>query len=337
MVIEKMEASKAEISIAAIIPLYNGAAYIRESLGSVLAQTEPPDEIIVVNDGSTDDGPQIVEEMAKSHPIRLISRPNGGIGAARNHGIAECKSTHIALLDQDDVWYEDHLEVLKRPFARANIRNLGLVYANLDRIDKYGRMVEHNFLNSVSPVPKTSLLNCLSRDMFVLPGASLFEKAAFESVGRFDERLSGYEDDDLFLRMFSGGFRSVYLRNNAVTKWRIYPASTSYSPRMAKSRMIYFHKLVDTYLDEPELNLHWIRDAIAPRFFENVRFEFTEGLSKRDRARMLQAWQDIWQVLPFMRKKVQWRMRLVSPLISAFCRTPFRRVTRRLLKMGVRG
>lgn len=331
-----MEASKTDISIAAIIPLYNGAPFIRESLESVLAQTEPPDEIIVVNDGSTDDGPEIVKEMARIHPIRLISRPNGGIGSARNQGIAECKATHIALLDQDDVWYEDHIAILKRPFTSGEVRNLALVYANLDQIDRAGRMVMHCCLDRLSPGPKTSLLNLLRRDLFILPGASLFTKQAFERVGRFDERLSGYEDDDLFLRMFSGGFHSVFLPKNSVTKWRMYSGSTSFSPRMAKSRMIYFHKLIETYQDEPELNIYWARDAIAPRFFSLVRTEFIEGLRMRDRTRMDQAWSDIQEVLPFMRKRKRLRMKLVAPLISLFSRTPFRCVTRGLLSFGGR-
>jgi glycosyltransferase involved in cell wall biosynthesis len=331
-----MEASKTEISIAAIIPLYNGSPFIREALESVLAQNEPADEIIVVNDGSTDDGPEIVKEMAKSHPIRLISRPNGGIGSARNHGIAECKATHIALLDQDDVWYEDHLAILKRPFMSGGVRNLGLVYANLDQIDSAGRMVMHCCLDRFKSNPKTSLMNLLQRDMFILPGASLFTKQAFEHIGGFDERLSGYEDDDLFLRMFSAGFRSIYLQQHSVTKWRIYSGSTSYSHRMAKSRMIYFRKLIENYQDDSRLNFYWTRDAIAPRFFSNVRSEFIEGMRKHDRARMDQAWSDIQEVLPFMSKRMRRRMKLVSPLISLFCRTPFRGVTRGLLSFGGR-
>jgi len=177
----------AKVSVAAIIPLYNGAAFIREALESVLAQTEPADEVIVVDDGSADDGPEIVKDMARSHSIRLISKPNGGIGSARNYGIAECTSTHIALLDQDDIWYEDHIKTLKRPFLKD--QKLALVYANLDRIDKKGQMICYRLLDTFSsPHPKRSLRDCLVHDMFILPGASLFTREAFEKVGCFDER-----------------------------------------------------------------------------------------------------------------------------------------------------
>ena len=161
-----------KITVAAIIPLYNGAAFICEALESVLAQTEPADEIIVVDDGSTDDGPEIVKEMAAGLPIRLLTKTNGGQSSARNFGVAACSSSHIALLDQDDIWYEDHLAVLKRPFADGNVRDLGLVYGNVDRIDRNGRMVVRRFLDTLpADHPKdlcltacgATCLSCLAR------------------------------------------------------------------------------------------------------------------------------------------------------------------------------
>src|SRR5712671_1477586 len=106
-------------SIAAIIPLYNGGRWIEQSVRSVLAQTLPADEFIVVDDGSTDDGPRTVERLAQSHPIRLLRKPNGGQSSARNFGVAHSRSALIALLDQDDVWYPHHLATLIEPFRQS--------------------------------------------------------------------------------------------------------------------------------------------------------------------------------------------------------------------------
>src|ERR1700758_2585037 len=101
-------------TIAAIIPLYNGADYIDAAIKSVLEQERLADEIIIVDDGSTDNGPSIVEAMAAGNPrIRLLHKENGGQGSARNYGVAHCNSDLIALLDQDDYWYEDHLKELE--------------------------------------------------------------------------------------------------------------------------------------------------------------------------------------------------------------------------------
>lgn len=317
------------ITIGAIIPLYNGALFIREALESVLAQTVPPDEIIVIDDGSSDNGPQIVRELAEYHPIKLIMRDNGGIGAARNQAISASSSSHIALLDQDDIWYPDHLAILKRPFQRS--RRPGLVYGNLDQIDKSGRMILRKCLNGGNSNPKTSLFNCLSQDMFILPGASLFSREAFELAGRFDERLSGYEDDDLFLRMFMTGTVMLFLHDTAVTKWRIYSGSTSFSPRMSTSRMIYFRKLVGLFPNDPDMRLNWTRDLIAPRFWRLVRGQLIDCMRKRNRDGADRSWRDLLEIAPYMHKRVRRRLALTRLAIDIFRRTPFHGVTRGLL------
>ena len=87
--------------VSVIIPLYNGAAYIERSIHSVLNQTFQEFEIVVVDDGSTDDGPQRVTAFHLPH-IRLIRKANGGVSAARNTGIREARYGLIAFLDADD-------------------------------------------------------------------------------------------------------------------------------------------------------------------------------------------------------------------------------------------
>jgi glycosyltransferase involved in cell wall biosynthesis len=199
-----------QITVAAIIPLYNGAEFIEEALLSVLDQTEPPDEIVVVDDGSTDDGPSKVESLAKKHDIILLRKKNGGQSSARNMGVRHTNCSHIAFLDQDDAWYDNHLQLLKRQFIKPKVRNLALVYGNLDFVDRRGQMIARRCLDQGdSRHPKESLRQCLETDLFILPGASLVTKEAIVKAGMFDERLSGYEDDDLFLRMFLAGYGNV--------------------------------------------------------------------------------------------------------------------------------
>ena len=176
-----------ELLIAAVIPLYNGAAFIEQALRSVLEQTRPAAEIIVVDDGSTDDGAAIVERIARDHPIRLLRKQNGGQSSARNFGIAHANGDLIALLDQDDVWYPNHLERLIAPFLEPRTTELGWVYSNLDEIDVHGNVVFRSFLSTMDvDHPKRDLLSCLRANMFVVPSASLFSRRAFNAVGGFD-------------------------------------------------------------------------------------------------------------------------------------------------------
>lgn len=303
------------ITVAAVIPLYNGASFIEEAIRSVLTQTDPVDEIIVVDDGSTDSGPDIVDRLCKDHSIVFLRKPNGGQGSARNFAIRHTECTHIALLDQDDVWYEDHVAVLRKAFANPQHRRLAVSYGNLDQIDRSGRMVVHDVLRLVpTRHPKTSLRECLNYDMFMLPSASLVSKQAIEEVGYFDERLIGYEDDDLFLRMFSAGFRFAYAKRS-VTKWRIYSASTSFSPRMAKSRLIYFEKLAEIYPDDPASGDYWVRDLTGPRFMRILLQECFKATKNRNAEALKGCWADVQRVAPFMNDRIRTRVKALSPII----------------------
>ncbi len=95
-------------SIAVVIPLYNGSRHIEEALSSVFKQTVPASEIIVVDDGSTDNdaGAAVVERLAKTHSVTLLRKANSGQSSARNLGVRHSNSELIAFLDQDDVWYD---------------------------------------------------------------------------------------------------------------------------------------------------------------------------------------------------------------------------------------
>ena len=97
--------------ISVVIPLYNKAPYIARALNSVLAQERLPEEIIVVDDGSTDGGGDLVKQF-KDPLIRLIRQENQGVSAARNRGISLAKGELIAFLDADDTWQPGFLKVI---------------------------------------------------------------------------------------------------------------------------------------------------------------------------------------------------------------------------------
>lgn len=326
--------------IAAIIPLYNGRDFIRESLESVIAQTVPVDEIIVVDDGSTDAGGDVVDTVMRENagiPIRLLRKENGGQSSARNLGMTQTSCDLIALLDQDDAWHRNHIEVLKQPFEGDALGDIGVVYGNLDRIDLAGRIVHRNFLDACpSTHPKTSRQQCLSQDLHILPGASLMRRSAVEAAGWFDERLCGYEDDDLFLRMFSMGFRLTYL-NVAVTKWRIHAGSTSFSDRMAKSQLIYFHKLTQSYPDEPALDAFWTTEMVAPRFFREVVHRFLEGLRHGNEAQADLALQSAKEIAPHLPHGHVKAFNAMLPIVELLRRLNLRTLLIGLVERKMRG
>ena len=282
-------------SISAIVPLYNGAKHIEQSLRSILAQTLPPCEIIVVDDGSTDAGPDLVKAMAAHHPITLLTKPNGGQSSARNFGVAHSHGTLIALLDQDDMWYPRHLEELIKPFLALPLgAEIGWVYSDLDEVDENGLMVTRTFLKerSLGTHPKRSLIDCLKENMFVLPSASLISRKAFDAVGGFDEQLSGFEDDDLFLRLFRAGYDNIFF-DVPLSKWQIFNESYSYTYRMRRSRAIYVKKLLQEYPDDPRRSRYYKRHLILPRFYPDALVEFRDALMADDPDRIAETRADL--------------------------------------------
>lgn len=324
MTVTSEAAGGSPYSVVAIIALYNGAEFIERSIRTVLAQTRKPDEFIVVDDGSTDGGAAIVERLAEEHPsIRLLKKENGGQSSARNFAVAHSTSRLIALLDQDDGWYPNHIEELIKPFEAGDRFKLGWVYSDLDECDRFGRVRNRCMLQMLPQEhPKTQLARCLSEDMFILPSASLIAREAFEDVGRFDERLSGYEDDDLFIRLFYAGWDNVFLPKS-LSYWCIYTGSTSYSPRMARSRMIYFEKLYNDF-DNSDMPLmpQW-KTIIAQRFYMTVFGELQRAAMLRDRALYDRSVADLQHIIPFLPQGMQRRARIRLRALRSFERSQF--------------
>jgi glycosyltransferase involved in cell wall biosynthesis len=244
-----------------------------------------------------------------------LRKPNGGQGSARNLGVAKSAGNLIAFLDQDDVWYPSHLAELVRPFLRDRTLELGWAYSNLDEIDERGRMVVRAALDSV-PVqhPKRDLFGCLRTDMFILPSSSLITRKAFDAVGGFDERLRGFEDDDLFLRMFRLGYDNVYTRK-ALSQWRVFGSSSSYSPSMAVSRMVYVRKLFEEFPDEPVRTRFWIRDILLPRFFPWMVREFTAAIQSGNQELIQTSYANLEFMARYHRRNVRLVIQLLGPVI----------------------
>ena len=104
----KVDDPAAARSVSVVVPLFNGAEHIAETLTSIHRQTLPASQVIVIDDGSTDDGPQI----AREHPLAptVVSQANRGVAVARNHGLSLVTSEWVAFLDQDDLWHPEHLQ-----------------------------------------------------------------------------------------------------------------------------------------------------------------------------------------------------------------------------------
>ncbi len=192
--------------MSAVIPTYNRAALVVRAVESALAQTRPPDEIVVVNDGSTDD---TAERLAPYlDRIRLVRQANGGVASARNHGVAAAAHPWIAFLDSDDVWDPRHLERMADALA-ATGGSARFYFADTDATFTEGDLTLWQ-ASGFDAAPPWRLATDAG-DWVMLPlqptmiQSSVISREAFTAAGGFDRRLSLRDDTLLFLMLGLGG------------------------------------------------------------------------------------------------------------------------------------
>lgn len=256
--------------ISVVMPIYNACRSDKKhflcALKSIANQSYKNVELIIVDDGSTDDSRQAYDDFLSTRSdlrARYFSKKNGGQSSARNFGVKHCSGEYIAFIDQDDEWYNDKLDQV---VPWLSDKRIDVLYTDADTIDEDGNIVNeriHQNLFAGWPHPKKGIEDILFKDVFVMPGVMIMKKETFEKVGGFDENLSGYEDDDLFLRLFESG-RIFYLPEPTL-RWRFYGDNYSFSSRMLKSRLYYWRKLLENYTDNGTSQIRVRR--ISRRFF----------------------------------------------------------------------
>jgi GT2 family glycosyltransferase len=191
--------SETQPQVSVIIPTYNCARYLPEAIDSVLAQTYRDFEIIVVDDGSTDDTPDVLARYGEA--ILVIRQPNQGRGAARNAGILAARGQYIAFLDADDLWLPEKLEkqvALLRARAGA-----GWVYSDHALLDANGGRGE-GFLRlyGIRPAPDGGrMLPALLKACVAQTGTVVVRAECFRKVGLFDVSFRRSQDYDMWIRL----------------------------------------------------------------------------------------------------------------------------------------
>lgn len=208
--------------VSIVIPAYNASNYLAEAIESAMGQTYQNIEIIVVNDGSKDDG--ATDKLARSYGDKIIyiSKENGGSSSALNAGIQAMSGEWFSWLSHDDLYYPQKLE---RQIAYLNslatnhtaIEN-NVVFAAAEAIDKNGIVIRKCRMRRarkkaafLERTTDNSHLICKPTE-FVFHGCSgLLHKSVFEGVGMFDESLRLLNDYDMWFRIYSHGYRIHYL------------------------------------------------------------------------------------------------------------------------------
>ena len=193
--------------ISIVVPLFNKEKSVGRCLASILRQTHPASEIIIVNDGSTDNSRQAVQ-LIQDPRIRLLDQANGGVSTARNLGLAQATHEYVALLDADDEWAPVFLE--KMVFLIEQFPTAGLYYAGYTGSQNKRKVVP-------SPIAKLPLGHAGIIDIFKYnlgqgpcSSSTVLRKSFLEKAGGFDPLLVKGEDTDLWIRFALAGPVAYY-------------------------------------------------------------------------------------------------------------------------------
>jgi glycosyltransferase involved in cell wall biosynthesis len=209
------------MKISVILPTFNRSQYLPLALDSIFGQSFRDFEVIVVDDGSTDDTRQVVSKYATQ--VEYIYQENQGRGAARNMGVEHARGEYIAFLDSDDLWHPDHLERLMAFFGKNS--DSVFVHGPVDVIGEGGlkdlestqkMMILFEKAKQRGYSYKNLLGSCL-----IFTSATLVKKSLFAMVGPFDRALRILEDLDWYLRV-AQRYRIGYLDGPPVASYRLH-------------------------------------------------------------------------------------------------------------------
>ncbi|MBW4028564.1 MAG: glycosyltransferase family 2 protein [Acidobacteria bacterium] len=188
-------------TVSVIIPCYNGAHHVAIAIDSVLSQTMHDLEVIVVDDGSTDDTARVVELYRSDLRVRCLYQKNRGLPGARNAGALASRAEFLAFLDADDRLAPQALEVM--------LDHLNETHAAWCLIDIIRRTPEGAELQK-TVLPEGDIVHGILRDDFIRR-AMFFDREAFCSVGMYDEDMKNREDWDINIRMIASGMAFAYV------------------------------------------------------------------------------------------------------------------------------
>lgn len=214
--------------VSVIMPAYNAARFVRASIDAVLSQSHSNVELIVINDGSSDETPNILAEY--SDKIIAINIDNSGVSAARNIGIANAKGEWLAFCDADDIWFKDKLA-----------QQLGSINDNVwSYTDSFYFGEDYPYADdSPTNTKRSDLSNLYSGKVFehlilenfITTSSLLIKKSVLEKFGGFDKNLSSMEDWSLWLNIATE--YPIALVPQTLLKYRVYSGSTSRKAREA--------------------------------------------------------------------------------------------------------
>ena len=200
--------------VSIVIPVYNGTNYMREAIDSALKQTYDNCEVIVVNDGSTDDGATEKVALSYGDRIRYYKKENGGVATAVNYGIEKMRGEYFAWLSHDDVFYPDKIEVQMNA-VRESGNPYAICHGNFDFLEmETNKKTPVNWLSVYSKEQLED--SCFAPVFLAIHGSKvLLHKSHFDRVGKYRTDLLATQDSEFLFRVMRNQ-KSVFVENSLI-------------------------------------------------------------------------------------------------------------------------
>lgn len=186
-------------NVGVVLTCYNGARWISRAIESVLAQTYEDFELVIIDDGSTDNSKEIVTSHLCDGRVRYIHQENRGFSAAVNRGIKESSGSLIGFIGQDDLWMPNKSELQVKYLSEH--KDIALVHSNYCSIDSEGGIIGVRDIKIPDVSSKRKVVEQLFLGNFIGFETVLVKRKCFDEVGFFDESMVGCSDHDMWLRM----------------------------------------------------------------------------------------------------------------------------------------
>lgn len=253
--------------ISIIIPAYNQARFLERAITSALGQKNVEVQVVVVDDGSTDETPDIISKFKSDARFKGIQQPNAGLSAARNRGIAEAVGDYVCFLDSDDFY---DLEKCAKQAALLDANpELGFVYCDFTTVDEAGTPKPGQ--GSIRELQRTlsgNIFPALTLGGYFPPHTVMIRRQVLDAVGHFDLALGGHADYDLWLRA-AAAHRALYL-DEKLASYREYGDSMSKDgDHMAQTRIGALRKIARLQPGLAGAALHQLQQACEDVFQAN--------------------------------------------------------------------
>lgn len=258
--------------VSVVVPAYNVRSYIEDALVSLEKQSFQDFEVLIVDDGSTDDTATIVKPFCdRDARFRLLQKANGGLSSARNYGIRHARADYVALLDGDDVYKPDKLAT--HVALLDSSPDVGVVYSASQAIREDGRPT---FIRlSGKPIYSDPLLALLCKNFVGHGSNAVFRRCIFDEVGEFDETLRSSEDIDFWLRIAATQHWRFHRVPQVLCCYRVRPSGLSFN--VAQMQHCNERVLEAAYQRSPERVKPMLPTAYAYMYRYLARLSLTSG------------------------------------------------------------